>query len=624
LDGLEELAGTKSVKIRFEPDGMEVLVPVGTTITKAAFLAGCEIGMACGGVGTCGKCRVTAFGEVDEPDPSEKRYLTTEELAQGVRLACRARVVGDAVVTVPTSSRSLVQKVLSHNTIYDVHIEPAVMKIYVELPKPSLSDERGDFERLAAALTVYDVEANLSVPMARILPDLLREADYRITAVVNDKELIAVEPGDTVRQNYGIAFDLGSTTVAGYLVDLNTGYEVAVASTINPQASYGDDLVSRINFAGTEPNGLMRLQKAAANAFNEIISQLTKVRQTDPANIYEVTVVGNTCMTHLFLGLNVSSLGLAPYVPTVCREMTLRGSEAGLNVNPGAIVRVLPNVAGFVGSDLVCVVLATLREDEYRTRLAVDIGTNGEMALIHNGKIYACSAAAGPAFEGARISHGMRGAPGAIDSVKISERVEITTIDNRPAIGICGSGLVDAVAEMLEAGIIDESGRMLTPDEAGRLPNDLRSRLIETENGPEFILARKQEPVTISQKDIRQLQLAKGSIRAAIETLFKIAGAMAEDLDEILLAGSFGNYIRIESALKIGLLPPISANRITPVGNAAGAGAKLALISTKERERASRLADIIEHIELANHPDYRNEFVERMLFPSSVKETMAN
>lgn len=624
MDGLEELAGTESVKIRFEPDGMEVLSPVGTTIAKAAFSAGCEIEMTCGGMGACGKCRVTAFGGVDKPDPSEERYLTTEELAQGVRLACRARVVGDAVVTVPTSSRSLVQKVLSHSIIHDVHIAPAVMKIYVELPKPSLTDERGDFERLAAALTVYDVEISLGIPMARMLPERLREADYKITAVVADMELIAVEPGDTVRQNYGLAFDLGSTTIAGYLIDLNTGHEIAVASIINPQISYGDDLVSRINFAGTEPNGLMMLQKAAVDAFNNIILQLTEVQQVDPANIYEVTVVGNTCMTHLFLGLNVSPLGLAPYVPTVCREMTIRGDEAGLNVNPGATVHVMPNVAGFVGSDLVGVVLATLREDEYQTRLAVDVGTNGEMALIHNGRLFACSAAAGPAFEGARISRGMRGAPGAIDSVRISERVEITTIDNRPAVGICGSGLVDAVAEMLEAGIIDESGRMLTSDVAGHLPDDLRSRLIETENGPEFILAQGQEPVAISQRDVRQLQLAKGSISAAIETLFKIAGAAIEDLDEILLAGSFGNYIRIESALKIGLLPPVSPDRITPVGNAAGAGAKLAIISTKERERASRLADSIEHIELASHPDYRNEFVERMLFPSSVKETMAN
>ncbi|MEN6371010.1 MAG: ASKHA domain-containing protein [Armatimonadota bacterium] len=629
MDGRETSAGVELAKIRFEPDGIEIQVPVGTIVAKAALMAGCAVEMNCGGTGTCGKCRVKVAGKVDQPDSSEKRFLTTEELARGMRLACRARVTGDAVVAVPIASRSLVQKVLSHGIIHDVHVAPAVMKAYLDLPKPSLTDERGDFERLAASLTVYDIETGINVQIARELPSILREAGYKVTAVVDGSELIAVEPGDTVRQNYGIAFDLGSTTIAGYLMDLNTGYEIAVASVINPQVSYGDDLVSRINFAGTEPGGLNTLREAAIDALNEIADRLAKTQKIDPKNIYEVTLVGNTCMTHLFMGLNVSTLGLSPYVPTLCRKMTLRGDEAGLHINPGALVHVMPNVAGFVGSDLIGVVLATLREDEYRTRLAVDVGTNGEMALLHNGQIYACSAAAGPAFEGARISRGMRGAPGAIDSVRIGRQVEITTIEDCPAVGICGSGLVDAVSEMLSAGIIDDSGRMLTPDEAGHLPPDIRARLIESDTGPEFILATEQEsvdgkPLTLKQKDVRQLQLAKGSIRAAVETLMKIAGATIEDLDDILLAGSFGNYIRIESALRIGLLPPVEIDRIIPVGNAAGAGAKLALISTKERERASRLAAAIKHIELASHPDYRNEFVENMLFTSPSTKATAN
>jgi uncharacterized 2Fe-2S/4Fe-4S cluster protein (DUF4445 family) len=282
---------------------------------------------------------------------------------------------------------------------------------------------------------------------------------------------------------------------------------------------------------------------------------------------------------------------------------------------------VLPNVAGFVGSDLVAVVLATLREDEEHTRLAVDVGTNGEMALLHQGQLYACSAAAGPAFEGARISCGMRGGPGAIDSVIIGEKIEITTIDNRRPVGLCGSGLIDAVAQMLDAGIIDESGRMLPRDEAKHLPSVVRERLIEVNGKVEFILATEQEgvrrePITLTQHDIRQLQLAKGSIRAAIETLMITAGVKAEDLTEIELAGAFGNYIRRESALRIGLLPPIDIDKIVQVGNAAGAGAKLALISIRERERARVLAERTQHIELASHPDYRNQFTEKMLFPS--------
>ena len=611
------------VKVRFEPDEIDIWVPAGTTIGKAALAAGCAVEMTCGGMGTCGKCRVEVAGRVGEPDSSERRLLTTEELAKGTRLACRARIEGETTVVVPTSSRSLVQRILSLGITRDVHVAPTVSKIYVELSKPSLSDERGEFERLAAGLTVYDINARIGVQTARDLPQILRGADYKVTAVVSGDWLIALEPGDTVRSNFGIAFDLGSTTVVGYLIDLNTGHEVGVASAMNPQMAYGDDLVSRISFAATEPNGLGMLREAAADVLNRVARRLVELHEIEAESIYEVTVVGNTCMTHLLLGLDVSTLGVAPYVPTICREMTVRADEAGLAINPGARVHVLPNVAGFVGSDLVGVVLSTLREDEDRTRLAVDVGTNGEMALLHQGRLYACSAAAGPAFEGARIKSGMRGAPGAIDSVRIGERVEITTIDDRRPMGLCGSGLVDAVAEMLDAGIIDSTGRMLCADEVGHLPLAVRERLVEREGGNEFILATehetaRREPVSLTQRDIRQLQLAKGSIRAAIETLLRTAGITSDDLTEIALAGAFGNYIRKESALRIGLIPPVDLGRIVPVGNAAGAGAKLALISARERERASRLAEHAEHVELACHPDYQNEFMDKMLFPTSV------
>lgn len=628
MNGQEEHAGAELVKVTFEPDQIDIHAPIGTTIAKAALAAGCAVETPCGGMGTCGKCRVEVTGRVSEPDPSELRFLSDNELASGVRLACRARIEGEVTVLIPVASRSLVQKILSDGIVNDVHVVPAVSKLYVSLPKPSLLDERGEFERLAAGLTVYDIQAVIGVQMARTLPRILRAADYQVTAVVVDHELIAVEPGDTVRQNYGIAYDLGSTTVVGYLIDLNTGHEVGVASSMNPQIAYGDDLVARINFAMTEENGLGMLRDAAVDVMNSIARRLAEVHGISLENIYEATVVGNTCMSHAFLGLDVSTLGLSPYVATVCCEMVMRADEAGLTINPGAKIHVLPNVAGFVGSDLVAVVLSTLREDEFRTRLAVDVGTNGEMALLHNGQLYACSAAAGPAFEGARISCGMRGGPGAIDSVKIGETVEITTIDNRRAVGLCGSGLVDAVAEMLDAGIIDSTGRMIELDEAEHLWPELRRRLIRGAEGMEFILATeseagKREPITLTQRDIRQLQLGKGSIRAAIETLLRVAEASADDLGEIVLAGAFGNYIRKESAVRIGLLPSIDVDSIVPVGNAAGAGAKLALISVRERERASGLADRIEHIELASHPDYEMEFMDKMLFPEAAGKVIA-
>lgn len=627
MSGQAKDGGAELVKVRFEPDLIEIYVPMGTTIAKAALSAGCAVEMTCGGMGTCGKCRVQVDGRLSEPDSSEQRLLSETDLARGMRLACRAKIEGDATVAVPPTSRSLVQKILSDGITLDAHVNPRVSKVYVDLPKPSLSDGRGDFERLAAALTVYDINAQIGVPMARELAHSLRSADYKVTAVVADDEIIAVEPGDTVRQNYGIAFDLGSTTVVGYLIDLNTGHELAVGSAMNPQIAYGDDLVSRINFAMTESNGLNMLRTAALDVLNHIARRLAEMQGIDVNNVYEATLVGNTCMTHLFLGLDVSTLGLSPYVPTVCREMILRADEAGLEINPGARVHVLPNVAGFVGSDLVGVVLTTLREDENHTRLAVDVGTNGEMAVLHNGRLYACSAAAGPAFEGARISCGMRGAPGAIDSVRIGQTVDITTIDDQRPMGLCGSGLVDAVAEMLEAGVIESGGRMISPDEAGHLPHEVRERLIEVDGKMEFVLATardaaRSQPITLTQGDIRQLQLAKGSIRAAIETLLHVAGTTSDELSEIVLAGAFGNYIRRESAVRIGLIPPIRIDRILPVGNAAGAGAKLALISVRERERASRLAEQTEHIELACHPDYQEELMDKMLFPEVVEKAV--
>ncbi len=627
MNGQEKHAVSELVKVTFEPDGIDIFAPVGETLSRAALGAGCAVETPCGGMGTCGKCRVSVAGSVSEPDASETRFLSESELASGIRLACRTKITGEVTVTVPQASRSLVQKILSDGITNDVHLHPAVTKLYVSLPKPSLEDERGEFERLAAGLSIYDVAATIGVAMARKLPKILRESDYHVTAVVVDNELIAVEPGDTAWANYGIAYDLGSTTVVGYLIDMNTGHEVGVASAMNPQIAYGDDLVARINFAMTEENGLEMLRTSVVDVLNSIAKRLAETHDMSLANVYEVTLVGNTCMAHVFLGLDVSTLGLSPYVPTVCSEMVLRADEAGMLINPGARVHVLPNVAGFVGSDLIAVVLSTLRDGESRTRLAVDVGTNGEMALVHKGQIWACSAAAGPAFEGARISSGMRGGPGAIDSVEIDETVRITTIDNRRAVGLCGSGLVDAVAEMLSAGIVESTGRLIDPEEATHLPMAVRERLVRVGDGVEFILATEQEsarrePVTITQRDVRQLQLAKGSIRAAIETLLKVAGASWEDLDEIFLAGAFGNYIRRESAVRIGLLPPIDIDNIVPVGNAAGAGAKLALISVRERERASRLAEKIEHIELASHPDYENEFMDKMLFPEAAGEVI--
>jgi uncharacterized 2Fe-2S/4Fe-4S cluster protein (DUF4445 family) len=619
----KEASSNRLARVRFEPGGIEVHVPVGTLVSKAAISAGSPIETTCGSAGICGKCRIIADGAMSEPDASELHLLSKEDLNSGFRLACRARIAGDIVITIPSSSRSLLQKILSAGMLREVQLEPGVTKVHLALPQPSLEDERAEFERIADALTLRDINLRAELRLIRNLSEEIRKAKYDVTAVVSDDTLIALEPGDTTDANYGIAFDLGSTTIVGYLMDLSTGQELAIASAMNPQMTYGDDLISRIKFAATEHNGLELLRAAAVDTINRIIRQTAEIADIRPENIYEATIVGNTCMTHIFMGIDPGSLGQSPYVPTVCAGVTESAEQLGIEVCPGARIHILPSVAGFVGADLVGVLLAGVWEDDGRTRLAVDIGTNGEMALRHNGKTYACSAAAGPAFEGARISCGMRGSPGAIDSVEIDDDVRITTIESLPAAGLCGSGLIDAIAGLLDAGLLDDTGRLLDPDEVTGAPDKIRARLVEVEGERAFELAiarqsATRQPILLLQRDIRQLQLAKGSMRAAIETLLKIADARPTDISEILLAGAFGNYIRKESAMRIGLVPAIALDKINPVGNAAGAGARLALLSRREHQRAGRIARDIIHVELANHPAYQNEFMDQMMFPAEL------
>lgn len=614
---------TTLVRIVFEPDGAEVYVPSGTFLNKAAAASGRAVETPCGGVGTCGKCKVYVSGALGEPDSVELRLLGESEISAGARLACRTRVTGDISVRIPEESLSRVQKILSRGSLRDVDVATCIHKVYCELQPPSLTDETAEFERLADHLKSDGVSVRPNINIVRGLSSTLKKADYKVTVVTCGDGLICVEPGDTRGKTYGVAYDLGSTTIVGFLMDLETGQELAVSSVMNPQTLYGDDLVSRISFATTQQDGARVLQSAAVDALNRIAESLAISAGVSLENVYRATVVGNTCMTHLLLGIDTTSLGQSPYVPSVCSDICTSASELSLKFSTEARVMVLPNVAGFVGSDLVGVLLAHSWETDGDTRLAVDIGTNGEMALLHNEKTYVCSAAAGPAFEGAGISRGMRASPGAVDSVRIREDVEITTIENRRPIGICGSGLVDAVAQMLEAGLIDETGRLLAPEDAGCLPEAISRRLVQGDSGLEFVLAFKNEsgggqPVSITSSDVRRLQLAKGSIRAAIQTLLHTAGADESDLSEVLLAGAFGNYIRIESAIRIGLIPDIDHNRVISVGNAAGAGSRLALLSEKEMEVARHLARTAEHIELGASPDYQMELMDKMMFPAAI------
>ena len=645
---------SQECKVRFLPDGGEAIVPAGTTLLAAAAAAHVAIDAPCGDRGICGKCRVqlvspsprgevaypSSFPAAERPSPSpsapgdarsgdgtdperegwrcmlepptlpERSLLTAEELHRGWRLACQARLRGDAVVRVP--DRTLKPAVVP---LSKIEPRPFVRKLHISLPEPTLEDPASDLTRLRRALSAAAPDLELELQTLQQLPATLLAGRYDVTAVVAGGRLLALEPGDTATTGFGIAVDLGTTSVVVALAELSTGRILGIESRLNQQANHGADVVSRITYA-TQPDGLRALQSAAVDTINDALAALVEKTGVEPRRIYEAVVVGNSCMSHLLLGVDPRSLALAPYQPVVVDPVSCKAAEIGLAINPAGSVYTLPNIAGFVGSDTVAVILATGMHRSREVRLAIDLGTNGEIVLGNREVLLACSTAAGPAFEGARISSGMRATEGAIERVWIDGgEVRLQVIGNRPAIGLCGSGLLDAVAQMLSAGILDESGRLavLGQDEPA-LPSGLRERIVRSDGTGGFVLAQRgRRRVMLTQLDVRELQLAKGAIRAGISILLKELALGESDIDEILLAGAFGSFINPASARSIGLVPPIPLQRITAVGNAAGQGALMALLSTDLRQEASSIARSVRYVELSGRSDFMEQFMEDML-----------
>ncbi|HID06981.1 MAG TPA: DUF4445 domain-containing protein, partial [Armatimonadetes bacterium] len=517
-------ASSQLITVVFEPRGARVRVPVNTTVLDAARRAGVAIESPCGGMGICGKCRVRFAKGAPAPTEQELHLLQQCELEEGYRLACRARLSQDAIIFVPRETESVVAQILERGAEREAVIAPLIHKWYVELPQPSLHDERGDWERLINALDNAikahgerpASEWHAELKLLRSLPHQLRRSDFKVTVVTAGEWVLAVEPHDTTAQRCGMAFDIGTTTVVGYLIDLSTGINMAVASTLNPQMAYGDDLISRITFAMENDDGAQVLHRAIIDAVNELIEQACAEANVAPHHIYQLTVVGNTCMMHLFLGLPPHSLGVAPYVPVQQCSITVTARELGLHHCPSALVHVLPNIGGFVGADTVAMILVHLLNGA-DTALAIDIGTNSEVVVKRGRQLWAASAAAGPAFEGARIQHGMRASAGAIYAVSLDgDDIRCATVDSVPPHGICGTGLIDAVATLLELNVLDESGRICSPDEVPTLTELIKRRIVDVDGERQFVLASAEESATdesvvITQSDVRQLQLAKGS-----------------------------------------------------------------------------------------------------------------
>lgn len=616
------LSTDSKITIEFQPQNKITRVPAGMTIFNAANWIGLPIDSTCGGRGTCGKCKIRILQGQGDITAADRKVFSNEELAEGWRLSCRAEAHTDTVCEVPRlmgNPKAALMGMGRH-----VALDPNVHKVFLQLTPPELEDQRSDFSRVRDALEKEGFEIHTTLPVLRQLPHVLREANWQVTAVVVGEELIRVEAGDTTQRSYGLAFDIGTTTVVGMLLNLNNGATEAIGSALNQQAAYGADVISRISYSTLHEDGLEELSDKVILTLNGIIDRLLAEAAVSPDEVYEVVVAGNATMMHLLLGLRPEAIGVTPFIPVAESMLQFHAKELGLSIYPLAQVHILPHFGAYVGGDLVGGLVATGMAQEEGIRLLVDVGTNGEIILGSIARTVATAAPAGPAFEGAQIKCGMRASEGAIEVVTITPyEIELKTIGDMPPIGICGSGLLDVVAQLRLVGLLDASGRFVSDEEAHMLVSEeIASRLITDENGMRaFVLATTEEsgqaqPIVLTQRDVRELQFAKGAIAGGISVVMRELGITADDLEEIYLAGSFGSYINPQSARIIGLVPPVPVERIKAVGNAAGEGAKMALLSFRQREIANSLPSIVEYHELSGRADFNDSFIAVLQFPS--------
>ena len=607
------------MQVTFLPMAIKQNALKGDNLLDLIMKAGLMLDVSCGRMGTCGKCRVRILsGQTNPPDSAELSTLTSEELALGYRLACRLKVMEDLEVFVPEIGDEQSSKTRAQCLPLNFKAEKTIEKYAICVPPASLDHQMSDCDRIIMAMPGLspDIDPNL----LKQIPALLASDNGALTVAVRNGCIIALEAGDTTASSYGIAFDIGTTTVAGMLWDLKKAEMLGAVAKTNPQNVFGADVISRIQATLDCLENLKNLQEKIKTCLNDIIEEFKMDYKISEDHIYEVTIVGNTTMSHLLLGIDPSSLAQTPFAPVFCKACNFSGREFSLSINPLANVHLLPNIAGHVGSDITGVLLATDLINRKGLHLAIDVGTNGEILLAKDGQVCVCSTAAGPAFEGARIKCGMRAADGAIEGIEITEgEVRLEVIGRHKPIGICGSGLIDGIAQLLSIGLIDRTGRLKDQDSAikDHQPDSLTGRLRDGEEGREFVLYLGNDAidVVITQKDIRQVQLAKGAIAAGIHILRNTLPASDSDWDSISLAGAFGNNLRKESALRIGLLPNISMDKIAAIGNAAGTGACMALLSVQSRKEAGFQSELIKHIELAGRKDFETEFIHTMSFP---------
>ncbi|HET6513715.1 MAG TPA: ASKHA domain-containing protein [Thermodesulfovibrionales bacterium] len=629
-------------RVIFQPSGRRGEVEEGKTLLEAAQSLGVDIEALCGNKKVCGKCKVRiedGFFEKDNMESGmdhlsvltedERKHIKPED-GPGIRLACSAEVYGDVKVFVPERSRAGKQVVRKAAKELTIALDPAIKKYGIDLIPPTLHDmTTGDYERV---LKILEVDYGLSdlifdYTVLKDLQDLLRKGQWKATVTVwMNREIIKVEPGfiDTC---YGLAVDVGTTTCVGYLTDLNTGKVVNTESMMNPQVPYGEDVMSRITYAMSNPEGLETMQKAIITGLNEIIERVvTEIRKDGPNPgfaIDDLTVVFNTAMHHIFLGFNPEHIGRSPFIPALQSSLNIKARDIGLKINPAAYIHVLPIEAGFVGADNVGVLIAEEPYNQDEMVLIIDIGTNGELLLGNRDRVCSTSCATGPAFEGAQIKFGMRAAPGAIETVRIDPVTREplykvigkadwhTHLEKINAKGICGSGIIEVVAEMFRTGIIDKSGRFVMNPDTPRVRKD-------SDGKPEYVLAWAEETsinsdITVTQADVRALQLAKGALYTGAKLMMQRLGITK--LDRVVLAGAFGSHIDREASMTLGMFPDCPIDKVYAVGNAAGDGALMALINKGKREEANEKARWVEFIEIATDPAFEKEFMQAMHIP---------
>lgn len=603
--------------VDFEPIGKRITSRGARSLLSLAQEAGISLSAVCGGAGVCGSCKVVCLtGELSAIQVEERETFSEAELAQGWRLACMAYPQGDVSIEIPPESMTTTQRLQIEGTIREISLSPTVHLKKFSLAAPGLDDLRADWERFISALQLDPQQSqSVALPVLTQFSARMRELGWKgAVAFDQDQQVIGFLKED--QACYGVAVDIGTTKMAAFLVNLGLGKTTAKLAAMNPQIHYGEDVVSRIAYANEGADQRQKLQTCLVAGINKLIENLCESVGCEHTQIVDYVVVGNTAIHHLFTGLSVNQLGQAPYVAAVRQALRFPAREVGLLGAPGAGIYMPPNIAGYVGADHVAMLLASEINGQQDVSLALDIGTNTEISLSKGGRMVCCSCASGPAFEGAHIHAGMRAVPGAIERARFYDHDwHVSTINDEPPIGLCGSGILDVVAELLASGQIDKTGRF-TVDATRRVPHA---------KGDAIVLVTRErsgtgKDILVTRSDIREIQLAKAAIRAGVEALLRATATSSGEIDRFVVAGAFGTYLNLESAMKINLFPALDRDRFHQVGNAAGAGAQEMLISRGSRLEAEAILENMDYIELTTDPGFIESYMNAMGFEPIGKE----